>query len=906
MTNAAESSTIEHALWHALTAKEALQVVAGNPHGLSAQETESRLKLYGANTVQEVTPVSAAWRFLRQFHNVLIYVLLAAAVVTGATQHWTDMAVIVSVVLINAAIGFIQESKAEKALAAIRGLLSANANVLRDGGQHVIPAERLVPGDIVILAAGDKVPADLRLMETHSLRMQESILTGESLDVEKSVKPVPEDAPLGERRCMAYSGTLVTAGQGKGVVVATGEHTEIGRISAMVGKAEAPQTPLTLKLARFSRWLAGFIVLLSLAVFAFGIMVRGLPLEEMFMVMIGIAVSSIPEGLPAVISITLALGVRAMARENAIVRHLPVIEALGSVTVICTDKTGTLTKNELAVTDIVTAERSFLITGIGYSAEGAIFFDDKEIELAEHPTVYDMGCAALLNNDATLKLRKGIWELNGDPTEGALMAFAHKAGHDLETIRKEWSRTDVIPFSAEARYMATLHHGAEGGVIYVKGAPEEVLAMCDAQQDGGGKEQKLDTDYWKAQVTALAKEGKRVLAVASRRASASHRDLRHEDVREGLTLLGLFGIMDTPREEARDSIAACMNAGIAVKMITGDHVLTASAVGKMLGIPDSDRVMTGADIERLSDEALAKSVEEVNIYARMHPEHKLRLVKAFQANREVVAMTGDGVNDAPALKTADIGIAMGGLGTEVAKEASDLVLTDDNFASIERAIEEGRNITRNIRRTIQFMLVTDGAEGLTLLVAVLAGFTLPITPLQILWVNMVTAVTLSLAFAFAPHDASVMRHPPLPLQAPLFARAAILSFLWHVALIAAGTIGLFLYEARAADNVDAARTMAVNGLVWFEIWYLWGHFPPRKHQKSDWLLHYAPVILASGGVILFQLAFTYLPWMQTLFATHPLNPAEWLRVIAVSAVILLWLWGERRFSFRRQRSATAA
>lgn len=663
----------------------------------------------------------------------------------------------------------------------------------------------------------------------------------------------------------------------------------------MIGQAESPQTTLTIKLARFSRWLAAIIVLLAISVFFFGAYVRHLPMEEMFMVMIGIAVSAIPEGLPAVISITMALGVRVMARRNAIVRHLPVIEALGSVTVICTDKTGTLTRNELSVTDIVTAEKIFDVTGVGYSPEGRILFETQEISLAEHPTVCDMGSAAMLNNDATLKFKKGVWEINGDPTEGALMAFAHKAGHEVETLQEKLPRTDVIPFSAEARYMATLHHSAEGsGLIYVKGAPEQILLICGSQQQNDGSDKPLQMDYWQARVTELAKQGKRVLAVAHRHAAKTHDALSHEDIQEGLSLLGLFGIMDTPREEARDAIAACLSAGIAVKMITGDHVLTASSIGGLLGIPDSNKVMTGADIELLSDEALAKLVEGINIYARMHPEHKLRLVQALQARGAVVAMTGDGVNDAPALKSADIGIAMGKQGTEVAKEASDLVLADDNFASIVHAVEEGRNIYQNIRRTIQFMLVTDCTEGLTLLIAMLAGFALPITPLQILWVNMVTAVTLSLAFAFAPRDPSVMRSPPIPPGVPLFTRRTVGIMLWHILLIATGTIGLFLYEMQHTADTAAARTIAVNVLVFFQIYYLWGMFPLQN--KLSGLM---PVILATAGVLLFQLGFTYIPWMQGIFATAPLDGTAWLKIVTVSAVIFIWLWAERRFSLRK-------
>lgn len=651
-----------------------------------------------------------------------------------------------------------------------------------------------------------------------------------------------------------------------------------------MGQAKSPQTPLTLKLARFSRWLAAIIVLLSLGVFFFGVYVRDLPMNDMFMVMIGIAVFAIPEGLPAVISITMALGVRSMAARSAIVRHLPVIETLGSVTVICTDKTGTLTKNELAVTDIITAEHTFRVSGVGYAPEGKILFDTQEIMLAEHPTLCDIGCAAMLNNDATLTLKKGVWELNGDPTEGALMAFARKAGHEEESMQDAWPRADVIPFSAQSRYMATLHHGADESVIYIKGAPEQILAMCAHQQREDGNDESLDKNYWQSCVNELARQGKRVLAIANRHVTQSQKDLRHEDVQEGLTLLGLFGIMDTAREEAKDAIAACLNAGVTVKMITGDHVLTASAIGTMLGIPDSEKVMTGVDMERLSDDALAATVESVHIYARMHPEHKLRLVQALQSKGEVVAMTGDGVNDAPALKSANIGIAMGKAGTEVAKEAAGLVLADDNFASIVYAVEEGRNIYRNIKRTIQFMLVTDVTEGLTLLIAMLAGFTLPITPLQILWVNMVTAVTLSLAFAFAPRDPSVMRSGPLLLNASLFSKSHMGVMLWHIAIITSGTIGLFLYEIQLTKDIASARTIAVNVLVFFQIYYLWGLFPLRRRLSA-----LMPVVLATLGVVLFQLAFTYVPWMQQLFTTAALDGMAWLKVVMVSAFIFLWL-----------------
>lgn len=879
--------------WHSKDVQNVITELASGMQGLTCVEAARRLAIHGRNEITAKQRNSSLMRFISQFNNILIYILLGSACITALMQHWTDTGVILTVILINALIGFIQEQRAEQALSALRQLLAPRATVLRDGEPTLIDAAGLVPGDMVILTAGDKVAADLRLVTSHSLSLQEAILTGESFDIEKSVAPVAQDAPLADRHSMAYSGTLVTKGQGQGIVVATAYETEIGRISSMLGQ-ESLQTPLALKLASLSKWLAAFIITAAVFTFLYGTFIRDLSTEEMFMVMIGIAVSAIPEGLPAIISITMALGTRTMAKRNAIVRHLPVIEALGSATVICTDKTGTLTRNELAVTDIVTCERSFNVTGMGYSPEGKILFDEKEIALAEHSGIQDIGRAAMLNNDALLKHVKGVWELNGDPTEGALMAFAHKAGHE-ESTKQDWPRVAMIPFSADTRYMATLHHFGETGIIYIKGAPEQIFAMCDRQQHNNDDEP-LDLAYWKNQVDILARQGKRVLAVAHRHASYDTKTLEYADISEKLTFMGLFGIMDSPREEARAAIARCLQAGIAVKMITGDHVLTASAIGGLLGIPGSDRVMSGADIDRLSDEALAKIVREINIYARMQPGHKLKLVGALQANGEIVAMTGDGVNDAPALEKANIGIAMGRAGTEVAKEASDLVLADDNFVSITHAVEEGRNITRNIRRTIQFMLVTDGTEGLTLLLAVLAGFTLPITPLQILWVNMVTAVTLSLAFAFAARDSSVMIQPHYACDAPLFSKRATLNMLVHMLIITGGTIGLFFYEMRHGP-LEQARTAAINVLVFFQIYYLWAMFMTRKQPKEDVARFYAPPLLASVGVILCQLAFTYLPSMQHIFGTATIGITEWGRIISVSAIILLWLWaGKRLFS----------
>jgi magnesium-transporting ATPase (P-type) len=838
-------------------------------------------------------PYSAFRCFVQQFNNILIYILIASGLVTAMLQHWTDTAVIFSVIVINAVIGFIQENKAEKSLAAIRQLLSPHANVLRDGNPNIIDAQELVPGDVVLLAAGDKVPADLRLLHSHSLRVQESILTGESLDVHKHAHAVAEDTPLGSRACMAYSGTLVTAGQGTGVVVETGTNTEIGRISAMLGTLESPQTPLTLKLMVFSKYLAAIIVVIALSVFVFGVYVRGLPVDEMFMVMIGIAVASIPEGLPAVMSITLAMGVRAMARRNALVRSLPVIESLGNTTVICTDKTGTLTRNELSVSHLVTAGHSFSVTGVGYAPEGKFLVDACEIQLSDYKTTHEMLHGAALNNDAVLQLKEGVWELNGDPTEGALISLALKAGHRQEQLNQQFPRRDVLPFSAEERYMATLHdYGSQQCVTYVKGAPEKIFAMCSQQLGINGELQAMQTAYWEEQVQLMARSGERVLAIARKYLAADHAQLKRSDVESGLVLLGLFGITDQPREEAKPAIAECYRAGIAVKMITGDHVLTASAIGRQLGIHESEKVISGSDLDNMTDSALLDIVGRVNIYARMHPEHKLRLVKALQQRSEIVAMTGDGVNDAPALKMANVGIAMGKQGTEVAKEASSLVLADDNFTSIVHAVEQGRNIYRNIRRTIQFMMVTDFSEGMVLLVATFLGITLPITPIQILWVNLVTAVTLSLAFAFSPYDPEAMRRKPFAVDAPIFSRRAVVMLAEHTLLLTAATIGAFLYAVELGYDTPATRAVAVNTLVCLQIVYLWWLFPKISGSGKNIFIHYLPAIIGSLGVIVFQIIFTYTPWTQLVFSVSPPDIMAWIAIFIVSIAACIWLWVE--------------
>lgn len=868
-----------------------LKTLLSTKDGLTSQDAQNRQKTYGLNVLPVGRRVSAMQMFLRQFNNILIYILLSSAAVTVILEHWIDTFVIILAIIINAIIGFIQEYRAEASLLEIQKLLSLQAKVIRDKKEQIIDAKFLVPGDIVLLATGDKIPADMRLLNAHSLRTQEAILTGESLDVRKLTHPVSAQTPLAERNNMVYSGTLVTFGQGKGIVTATGIHTEIGQISTLLKTVQPPQTPLIKKINRFSQWLAAVIIILALCVFLYGSYVRHIPVDEMFMIMIGIAVAAIPEGLPAVISVTLALGVRSMANRNAIVRHLPIIESLGNVDVICADKTGTLTRNELAVNHMITANHTLEITGSGYIPEGKFLLNGTEISANDNAIPKELIYAAALNNDANLQYSENTWTVSGDPTEGALHTLVQKTGQTKEHLSALFPRKDIIPFSSEQKYMATLHgHTAEHNIVYVKGAPEKLFKMCSLQMEQDGQTKNIDLHYWEKGLTTLAQYGERVLALAYKPVDIQIEQLKKENVESNLILLGLLGIGDQPRKEAKPSIQECIKAGISVKMLTGDHAVTASIIGQNLGIPNSTKILTGKEIDKMSDTELAGIVDTTNIYARINPEHKLKLVNALQQKGHVVAVTGDGVNDAPALKKADIGIAMGKTGTDVAKETSDLILADDNFASIVHAIEIGRNIFQNIKRSIQFMLVTDCAEGMILLVAMFMGFTLPITPLQILWVNMVTVVTLSLVFAFTPHNSKIMEYPPLPLSAPFFSRKMIFEYLSHTLIMIVGTIGLFLYELYAGRDLLVSRTLSVNLLVLFEIFYVLGLFPWRSDKiPISWWKHWSPVIFAIASVTILQIFFTYTPFMQKIFLVSSLTFIDVLKLIMISSILFFWI-----------------
>lgn len=873
--------------WHSISVAPALNQLETSTAGLSQSEAEARLKQYGVNRLPEAARRSAALRFLLQFHNVLIYVLIGSAAITAFLGHWFDTGVILAVVIANAVIGFVQEGKAEKAMDAIRHMLAPRANVIRGGERISIEGDHLVPGDIVLLEAGDKVAADLRLITAHGLSTQEAILTGESVPVEKRSDAVLADAPLGDRACMAFSGTLVASGQGKGVVVATGARTEIGHISGLLSEVEALTTPLVKQMGAFAKWLTIFILLIAALLITYGYFVGHHDFSEMFMAVVGLSVAAIPEGLPAVLTITLAVGVQAMARCNAIVRRLPAIETLGSVSVICTDKTGTLTRNEMMVASVQTHQHRFALEGDGYAPEGGLRLEDVQVSPLEHQVLEELARAAVLCNDAALHQKDGFWHVEGDPMEGALLAFAGKMDVNARNQQAAWARTDAIPFDAKHRFMATLNHDHDRhAFVFVKGAPERILAMCKNQRGPDGKTEPLDAVYWNEGADLIAAQGQRVLAFALRSVAPAQTVLEHTDVEGTLTMLGMVGMMDPPRAEAITAVSECHAAGIRVKMITGDHAITAAAIGKQIGLQNPNTVLTGADLGAMDDAALRQAALNCDIFARTSPEDKLRLVMALQSHDMTVAMTGDGVNDAPALKRADAGIAMGKKGSEAAKEAAELVLADDNFASIVAAVREGRTVYDNIKKVISWSLPTNAGEAMTIVVALLFGLTLPITPIQILWINLITAITLGLALAFEPTEENTMRRPPRPRAEPLLSGVLV----WHIVLVSmlflCGVYGIYSYAMDRGHSLELARTLAVNTLVVMEIFHLF--FIRNFYTTSlNWkAVRGTKVVWAVVAVItVAQFAITYLPVLQTVFATESVPFGDGVLVIAIGIAL---------------------
>lgn len=886
--------------WHSASADQALEWQSTSVDGLSSTEAQTRLQRYGPNKLQQAQGRPWYRRLLDQLNNILILILLVAAVASFLLGHTIDAAAIVAVVAIIALIGFIQEGKAEQALDSIRNMLSPQANVLRDGKRSTIPAEELVPGDIVLVESGDRVPADLRLIEARRFRTDEAALTGESVPVEKLSDPVKADTDLAERSSMAFASTIVVQGNARGLVVETGRYTEIGKISELLRGVEQIKTPLIQQLDRAGRVLAIFILAAAAITALLGTLIHDQPAADMFMAAVGLAVAAIPEGLPAIVTIGLALGVQSMAKRNAIIRRLPAVETLGSISTIFSDKTGTLTRNEMTAQAIWLGDEQFQIDGIGFEPKGRFYRvqpdGEKEpghVDLASAPGLSDFLRAGVLCNDTELHQQSGQYQIYGDPTEGALVVAGEKAGVKTLEVRQQFPRLDAIPFESEFKYMATLHTENDGQRVIVKGAPDRLIEMCDSVATKEGSVE-IDRHEWEHRIHELSSRGLRVLAIADKPAAAIDA-LDHHHIEGKLRLLGIIGLLDPPRAEVIEAVKRCQQAGIRPVMITGDHASTALAIAKQLGFSQTEKALTGREIEAMSDQALEEIILDIDVFARASPEHKLRLVKAMQARGGVCSMTGDGVNDGPALKRADVGVAMGVQGTEAAKDASEMVLADDNFATIVSAIEEGRKVYDNIRKTITFILPTNGAQGLAIMLAVLSGSVLPVTPLQALWVNMVVAITLGLALAFETGEKDLMARQPRDPKAPLLD----LFLLWRVifvsVLLLIGVFGMFSWILNQGGSEALARAGAVNMLVTGSAAYLINsRFLINSTLSFAGIFGSRPVWIAIMMVMLLQMAFTYLPFMQLIFGSEGLSLTHWFAILIGSLAIYLFIEIEKK------------
>ena len=894
--------------FHQISADEAGELLQSTQvSGLTQTEAEDRMRQFGPNLMTTQKRRSQWLRFLLQFHQPLIYILLASTAIATALGKWVDASVIFAVAFINAVVGYLQEAKAEKAIEALGRMVLTEATVRRDSKKLRIPSAQLVPGDVVLLQSGDRVPADLRLFLLRSLRVEEAALTGESVPVEKQAESLPADTILADRSNLAFTGTLVTSGQGEGMVFATGDKTEMGRIAGMISLAEDLQTPLTRKIAQFSQLLLYVILGLATLIFVAGIL-RGQPWPDMFMAAIALAVGAIPEGLPAVVTITLAIGVRRMVRRHTIIRKLPAVETLGSTTVICSDKTGTLTQNQMTVQQIYAGGRLYQVTGSGYEAVGKIHFEQAPIVIAENVALVETLGAGLLCNDSQLiRNNEGLAIVQGDPTEAALIVVAQKAGLSEEELSGRLPRIESIPFESEYRYMATLHGKEhEPKIIYIKGAVETLLGKCTHALNENGDLAPLEAALVLRYAEAMAAGGLRVLAFARREMPSAQLSLDHEHVAGELTFLGLQGKLDPPRPEVIKAVAKCRAAGIHVKMITGDHVLTAKAIAAQIGLDSGSGVvgLTGRDLEALSDEALADAAEHASVFARVSPEQKLRLVKALQARGHIVAMTGDGVNDAPALKQADIGIAMGITGTDVSKAAADMILIDDNFASIEAAVEEGRSVFDNLTKFIVWILPTSGGVALILIVAIIGGITLPMLPTQLLWLNLVTALLLGLTLVFEPKEDDIMERPPRDPKKPLLTHPLLMRTSLVSLISLAGGFGLFAWEQNMKDtNLDEARTTVVNVIVMVQTFYLLNCRSRTRSMFSIGVFSNPWLIAGIVTTWLAQLAFTYAPMFNSLFHTDPVRPEAWLYIIGVGMFTFVMVELEK---WRRFRSPATA
>ena len=878
-------------LWHALEEKDVLALSGSSVDaGLTTTEAADRRARFGANVLSQKKRTPPLVMFLLQFNQPLIYILLTAALITALLHEWVDSSVIFGVVMVNALIGFLQESRARNAIEALAKSLTSEATVVRDGKKQRIRAQELTQGDVVLLQSGDKVPADLRLLRVRELQIDESALTGESVPVAKQTAALATDTMLADRTNMAYSSMLVTYGIGTGIVTAVGNDTEIGRINKLIAEADVLQTPLTRQIVRFSTWLLYVIIGLAAITFVVGV-ARGESWLHMFMAAVALAVGAIPEGLPAALTITLAIGVSKMAKRNAILRRLPAVETLGSTSVICSDKTGTLTQNQMTVQEVVAGDRRYTVTGVGYSPDGRLTEDGRTAEVQQNPALYECLIAGLLCNDSRLASSEDGWRIEGDPTEGALITAAKKGGLSRRKTAAVLPRVDAIPFESQHQYMATLHKDNARGnkVIYLKGSVESITDRCANMLSDDGTMTPFSSEECRRQAAEMAGKGLRVLAFGRLSLDAAVNSISHDTVSKGLTFLGLQAMIDPPRPEAIAAVGSCKNAGITVKMITGDHELTALAIAQKIGIApesgDGSQVMNGRTIAATVDTDLMVHANRTHVFARVAPEDKLRLVKALQQGGRVVAMTGDGVNDAPALQQANIGIAMGITGTDVAKESADMVLTDDNFATIEAAVEEGRGVYDNLVKFITWTLPTNFGEGLVIMAAIVAGITLPILPVQILWINMSTAVSLGLMLAFEPKEPGIMNRPPRPLRQPVLTGALIMRIVIVGALLCAGAFGFFEWALNTGKSEAVARTMAVNIFVMGELFYLFNCRSLRYSfiRVGVWSNPFFWIGVIT--MVLLQIAFTHAPFMNVAFHSAPMTLAEWVICMSVGITI---------------------
>lgn len=895
--------------WHHLPTTEVLDLLETDLNkGLDTFEIKHRQQHFGPNSLTQKKGKGPFTMFLLQFNQPLVYILLAATLITAFLNEWADAGVIFGVVLVNAIIGFVQESKAVKAIEALSRSMTNKATVIRVFNKLQLPASELVPGDIVLLQSGDKVPSDLRLLRCRELQIDESTLTGESVPVKKQIDQLPHDTVLADRNNMAYSSTLVTYGTGTAVVVATGNKTEIGRINELIAGADILATPLTRKITHFSGILLWVILVLAGVTFLVGTL-RGESMLDMFMAAVALAVGAIPEGLPAAMTIMLAIGVSRMAKRHAIIRKLPAVETLGSTTVICSDKTGTLTQNQMTVQELLAGNELFDVSGVGYAPVGEFRQSDATVNPQSNVALIECLRAGLLCNDSRLIASNEDWQIEGDPTEGALITSATKAGLSKASLENELPRIDAIPFESQHQYMATLHDAGPDRprLVYFKGSVESLLVRCKATLNESGEGIALDTGAIHQHVEEMTAKGLRVLAFARKEFLAGSTSVTHADVNAGLTFLGLQGMIDPPRPEVIKAVRTCQTAGIQVKMITGDHIGTASAIARQIGLNGTEGsvgqtlAINGKTIAELSDNDLIETAERIAVFARVAPEQKLRLVEALQARGHVVAMTGDGVNDAPALRQADIGVAMGITGTEVAKEAADMVLTDDNFSTIESAVEEGRGVWDNLIKFIIWTLPTNIGEALVILVAVFAGLTLPILPVQILWINMTTAVLLGLMLAFESKEPGIMLRLPRDPQASILTGPLVFRIFLVGGLLLAGSFGLFEWELLHGESDAAARTAAVNVFVFGELFYLFNCRSLTYSMFTLGIFSNGWLLVGVSGMTALQLVFTYVPIMNHVFGSAPIGLTEWVLILGVSLTIYLVVGGEKWFRRRGKK-----